>query len=128
VQQHDCAQQLGAAWSTAHFARTAQETADWIKQEMRIQSSHRGDDLRPAIVAALVAIASIAGILFDDFGPSNFSQDRGTAKMITAAAVSGAGAIEIPSELFVNPLESGVSYNRAARPREASLRIERLIR
>jgi hypothetical protein len=95
---------------------------------MPIQSNHRSSDLRPAIVTLLVAIASTVGILFDDFGPSNSSQDRGKAKMITAAAVSRAGAIEIPSELFVNPLESGASYNRAARPREASLRIERLIR
>jgi hypothetical protein len=70
---------------------------------MRIQSSHRGDDLRPAIVAALVAIASIAGILFDDFGPSSASQDSGTERMIAAAAVSRAGAIETPSERFISP-------------------------
>jgi hypothetical protein len=73
-------------------------------------------------VTLLVAIASTVGILFDDFGANNSSQDRGTAKMITAAAVSRAGAIEIPSKLFINPLEPGASYN-PARPREASSRI-----
>jgi hypothetical protein len=37
-------------------------------------------------------------ILFNDFGPSNDSQGSGSATMITAAVVSRAGAIEIPSE------------------------------
>ena len=37
----------------------------------------------------------MAGILFNDFGPGNGSQDSGNARMITAAK---AGAIEIPSE------------------------------
>jgi hypothetical protein len=55
------------------------------------------------MLAALIAIASTAGILFDDFGPSNASQDSGTATMIAAAAVSRAGAIETPSERFVSP-------------------------
>jgi hypothetical protein len=76
---------------------------------MPIQSDHRSSDLKPALVTVLVAIASIAGVLFDDFGPSNSSQDSGTAKMITAAAVSRAGAIEIPSGPFVKPPEPGVS-------------------
>jgi hypothetical protein len=38
-------------------------------------------------------------ILFNDFGAGNDSQSRGNARMITAAVVSRAGAIEIPSEL-----------------------------
>jgi hypothetical protein len=66
---------------------------------MRIQSNYRGGDLRSAIVVALVAIASTAGILFVDFGPSNASRDSATARMTTAAAVSRAGAVETPSEL-----------------------------
>jgi hypothetical protein len=66
---------------------------------MHTHSNHRRGNLRPAIVAAIVAIASTAGIIFDDFGPSNASQDSGTARMITAEAASRAGAIEIPSEL-----------------------------
>jgi len=40
----------------------------------------------------------MAGILFNDFGPGNGWQDSGNARMITAAAVSRAGATEIPSE------------------------------
>jgi hypothetical protein len=51
------------------------------------------------MVIALIAIASITGILFDDFGPSNASHDGAAAGMITAAAVSRAGAVETPSEL-----------------------------
>jgi hypothetical protein len=68
---------------------------------MHTQRNDRRGDLRPAMVAAIVAIGATAGILFNDFGPSNASQDRGAARMITAAAVSRAGAIEIPSELPV---------------------------
>jgi hypothetical protein len=64
---------------------------------MHIQRNDRRGDLRPAMVAAIVAIGATAG-LFNDFGPSNASQDGGAARMITAAAVSRAGAIEIPSE------------------------------
>jgi hypothetical protein len=66
---------------------------------MRIHSKYRRGAVNPAIVALIVAIASTAGILFDDFGPSNALQDTGTARMVTAKAVSRAGAIEIPSEL-----------------------------
>ena len=57
----------------------------------------RGDFI-PVIVATFVAVVSQTVILFNDFGPGNHSQDGGSAKMITAAAVSRAGAIEIPSE------------------------------
>jgi hypothetical protein len=38
-----------------------------------------------------------AVIFFSNFGPDNNPQDRASAAMITAAAVSRAGAIEIPS-------------------------------
>jgi hypothetical protein len=38
-------------------------------------------------------------ILFSDFGPGNDSQGSGSARMITAAVASRAGASEIPSEL-----------------------------
>jgi hypothetical protein len=53
---------------------------------------------QPAIVTAVVAVVATVGILFTVFGPGNGSQDSGNARMITAAAVSRAGAIEIPSE------------------------------
>jgi hypothetical protein len=52
----------------------------------------------PVIVTAIVAVVGTAVILFNDFGPGNDSQGSGNARMITAAAVSRAGAIEIPSQ------------------------------
>ena len=53
----------------------------------------------PLIVSAIVAVVGTAGILFSvsDFEPDNDSQGSGNG-MITAAAVSKAGAIQIPSE------------------------------
>ena len=53
-------------------------------------------DLIPVMVAVILAIVGTAGILFNDYGPSNDSQGSGSAR--TAAAVSRVGAIEIPSE------------------------------
>ena len=50
------------------------------------------------IVAAFVAVVGQTVILFNDLGPGNNSQGGSSARMITAAAVSRAGAIEIPSE------------------------------
>ena len=64
---------------------------------MAIKSKYR-NLLNPPVAAAFVAVASIAAILLSDFGPSNASQDGDTARMVTAAAVSRAGAIESPSE------------------------------
>ena len=52
----------------------------------------------PMLVAAIVAVVGQTVILLNDFGPGNDSQGSGNAKMITAAAVSRAGAIEIPSQ------------------------------
>jgi hypothetical protein len=52
----------------------------------------------PVIVAAFVAVVGQAAILFSDFGPVNNPQGSGRARMITAAAVSRAGAIEISPE------------------------------
>ena len=52
----------------------------------------------PMVVAAIVAVVGQTAILLNDFGSSNDSQASGNAKMITAAAVSRAGAIEFPSE------------------------------
>jgi hypothetical protein len=65
---------------------------------MNRQSKDRRDDLRPVIITAIVAIGATAGILFNDFGPSSAPQDSSTARMVTAAAISRAGAIEIPSK------------------------------
>ncbi len=55
----------------------------------------RSDSI-PVIATVIVAIVCTAGILFNDFGPTNDLQGSGSAW--TAAAVSRAGAIEIPSE------------------------------
>ena len=52
----------------------------------------------PVILAAFVAVVGQTVILFNDFSAGNDSQGRGSARMITAAVVSRAGAIEIPSE------------------------------
>ena len=94
---------IGCALLDGALAETGQETADEVRQQMHTQSKHRNVALSPVIVAVIVAIASTAGILFDDFGPSSTSRDRAMARMITAAALSRAGAIETPSEPFVNP-------------------------
>ena len=52
----------------------------------------------PVLVAAIVAVMGQAVILLNDFGPGNDSQGSGNARMITAAVVSRAGAIETPSD------------------------------
>jgi hypothetical protein len=51
----------------------------------------------PMLVAAIIAVVGQTVVLFNDFGPGNVSQGGGSARMITAAAVSRAGAIAIPS-------------------------------
>jgi hypothetical protein len=50
--------------------------------------------LLPVIVALIIAVLGQGIILFGDFGPSNHVPVNG---MITAAAVSRAGAVEIPA-------------------------------
>ena len=57
----------------------------------------------PVIIAVLVAIVGQAAILFNDFGTGNGSRRGGNPNMISAAAVSRAGATEIPSA----PLSGG---------------------
>jgi hypothetical protein len=70
---------------------------DQEKAQMHAQRKAERGDATPAIIAIVVAVLGMAGILFEDFGPGNVSQDSGSARMITAAAVPRAGAIEIPS-------------------------------
>jgi hypothetical protein len=50
------------------------------------------------LVAVIVAVVGQTAILLNDFGSGNEPQGSGNAKMITVAAVSRAGAIEIPSQ------------------------------
>jgi hypothetical protein len=49
-------------------------------------------------VAALVAVVGTAVILFNDFSQDRDPQGLANARIITAAAVSRAGAVEIPSQ------------------------------
>jgi len=58
---------------------------------------HIRGDLLPVIVTVIVAVVGVAGIL-NNLGPVNDSQGGTNPGMITAAAVSRAGAIELPSE------------------------------
>ena len=50
------------------------------------------------LIAALVAVAGTAVIVFNDYSPDQDPQGLANARMVTAAAVSRAGAIEIPSQ------------------------------
>jgi hypothetical protein len=65
---------------------------------MHAQRKDRRGDLIPVMVAAFVAVVGQTVILFNDFGPGNNPQGSDSATMITAAAVSRAGAIEISPE------------------------------
>jgi hypothetical protein len=69
----------------------------------------RGKDRReliPVMLAAFVAVVGQTVVLLGDFGPGNGSQESRSARMITAAVVSRAGAIEIPSEPAASRPES----------------------
>jgi len=81
-----------------------------IAQKMNVhaQTKNRRGDLIPVIVTVIVAVVGPAGIL-NNLRPGNDSQDSGNARMITSAAVSRVGAIEIPSEPPAGPRQRGVS-------------------
>ena len=64
-------------------------------RQMQAQGNYRRVNLTPAIVAAFIAVVGQAVVLFNDFGTGNNSQNSASARMITAAALSRAGAIEI---------------------------------
>jgi hypothetical protein len=55
-------------------------------------------DVIPVMVTAMIAVLGMAGILLNDFGSGRGSHRNGNPRMITAAAVSRAGATETPSE------------------------------
>ena len=71
------------------------------------EGEHRRSGSIPVIAAAIVAVVGQAAILLNDFGPGADSRSNGSARMITAAEVSRAGATEIPSE---PPAEQSVSF------------------
>jgi len=56
------------------------------------------------IATAIVAVVGQTLILINDFGGGTNSPGSGNARMITAAVVSRAGAIEIPSQADVGRL------------------------
>jgi hypothetical protein len=64
---------------------------------MHPQKNDKRGDAIPVIIAMMIAALGIAVILFQDLSLDNGSQGHGNARKITAAAVSRAGAIEIPS-------------------------------
>jgi hypothetical protein len=64
----------------------------------------------PVMVALIVAIVGQAAILFNDFGSGNGLQGAGNPGMITAAAVSRAGATEVPS---TPPIQQAVAAKTA---------------
>ena len=80
-----------------------------IAQNMNVhaQTKNRRDDLIPVIVTVIVAVVGMAGIL-NNLRPGNYSHS-GNAGMITSAAVSRVGAIEIPSEPPAGRRQRGVS-------------------
>jgi ABC-type transport system involved in Fe-S cluster assembly fused permease/ATPase subunit len=62
---------------------------------MQAQRNDRRGNLTLAIVAAFIAVVGQAVVLFNDFGAGNNLRNSVSARMITAAALSRAGAIEI---------------------------------
>lgn len=89
---------MESADSEPTSASGASAIKDWEKAQMHVQRKEGRGEARPVIVTAIVAVVATAGILLNDLGPGNASQDSGNAGMIAAAAVSSAGAIEISSE------------------------------
>jgi hypothetical protein len=67
------------------------------RRQMHPQKNEKRGDAIPVKIAIVVAVLGIAGILFQDLDLDNGSRGHGNARTITAAAVSRAGAIEIPS-------------------------------
>jgi hypothetical protein len=69
---------------------------DWTTQMSVHRKGKRGEST-PVIVAAVVAAVGIAAILFKEFGPGSNSLGSGDG-MITAAALTRAGAFALPTE------------------------------
>ena len=65
---------------------------------MDAQGKERRGHLMPAMVSVIVAAVCTAAILLMDFGPGSGSIGSRNVRMITAAAVARAGAIEIQPE------------------------------
>src|ERR1700752_1363690 len=85
---------VGGSRTYISFTHTEQR----IAQNMNIHAKigKRGGDLITVIVTVLAAVVRTAGIL-NNLRPGSDLQDSGKERMITSAAVSRVGAIEIPS-------------------------------
>ena len=75
--------------------RIVWKATDWRDGQMQAQRNDRRGNATLAIVAAFIAVVGQAVVLFDDFGAGNNLRNGVSARMITAAALSRAGAIEI---------------------------------
>jgi hypothetical protein len=64
---------------------------------MQVRRKDRLGDWIPALLIAIIAVVCTAGVALDVFS-LNDSRSSSDARMITAAALSRAGAIEAPSE------------------------------
>jgi hypothetical protein len=82
----------------AHRRSIARAMTRFGESQMYTENKERHGQALPALAAVMVAVVGVAGILYQDFGPANGSQLGGNAAKITAAAVSRAGAIQIPSQ------------------------------
>jgi len=71
------------------------------------ETKSRRGDLIPVVVTLIVAVVGATGI-FTNLRPGKNSPDSVSARMVTAAAVSRAGAIEIPSKTHAGQLQRGV--------------------
>lgn len=70
-----------------------------IGQNMQKRALRKdGRSVSIPLMATIVAVVGAVGILSDDLGLGSDSRGLGNSGMITAAAVSRAGAIEIPSD------------------------------
>jgi hypothetical protein len=77
---------------------------------MDAQRNDRHGNLTIAIVAACAALVGQAVVSLDDFGSGNNSQRSDSARMVTAAAVSKAGAIETWPEPGAGRPESQMAF------------------
>jgi hypothetical protein len=65
---------------------------------MQVRRKDRLGDWIPALLIAIIAVVCTAGVALDVFVSLNDSRNSSDARMITAAALSRAGAIEALSE------------------------------
>jgi hypothetical protein len=65
---------------------------------MHVRRNDSRSSVMPVMLTLIIAVVCTAGVVLDVFVSRNDSQGASNAMMITAAALSRAGAIETPSE------------------------------